>query len=163
MPAHEPDRQHPGDEAAIEQIDRKGARGDVGAARARVGAERFGPADVAAGTQRVLHAVGEHRRIAQPQVETLRADRRYHVCRLADERHPVTPGDVRGQPGQGKDGAGSHLLDRSEQALQAQLERARKAASSRWARCLAIAGRSTQTRLEERPGAGTTVSGPAGR
>ena len=42
------DRQQAGDQAAIEQIDRPGARCDVGAARARIGGERLWRADVAA-------------------------------------------------------------------------------------------------------------------
>ena len=82
---------------------------------------------------------------------------------LADEGNAVACGDLRHETGKRKHAARPDLSDGPEQTLQSRFKRA---AERRIAECrepLRDRGRSTQTRLEDLPGEGTTVSGPAGR
>ena len=70
-PAQQLNGQIPGDEAAVEQVDRPGARRDVQPAGAYVGFERLWRSDIAAQLHGVSHAVGNEGRIAQAEVEAL--------------------------------------------------------------------------------------------
>ncbi len=151
-------------QAAVEQIDGPYARGDVGASHAAIGFQHRWRADVAACGQRVGDAIGDAGGIAQAEVQTLRADGRDDVHRLADEGDAIASGGLgRLAPTTERRRAGRFRRPgRAAPAAAPRARRGRPSSSSPASSC-ATAGRSTQTRLDVRPGEGTTVNGPAGR
>ena len=78
-------RQEVGQQAAVEQIDRETAAGHVGATRVLVARGQLVRADVAAVAPRGDDQFADGGGIAQAEIESLRADRRHHMRRLADE------------------------------------------------------------------------------
>ncbi len=104
-------------------IDQARAR-DVEPAGAGEGSERLPRADVAAGSQRIAHAVGEDGRVAESQVEPLGPDGRNDVRRLSDEGDAVAARVDRRETGQWKELARADLAERAQQPLEARLESA---------------------------------------
>ena len=86
-------RQHVRQQRDVEQVDRGRARQDVGPAAAIVGGKRCRAAGIVAMFARSAHDVLD---VADAEVEALRADRREHMRRLADQRDAVL-GKARGQ------------------------------------------------------------------
>jgi len=119
QPAYQLNRQEAGDEAAVEQVDRPGARDDVEPPCTRVGLERLRCSDVAAQTQRIPDAVGDERRVAQAKVQTLCTDGRDDVSGFADEGDAVARGALRYETREREDGARPDLSNGAEQTLQA--------------------------------------------
>ena len=67
------------EQAPVQEIDRKGARDDIGATLLFVAREDFGVADILAVRVRRHHNFGDGCRIANAKVEPLRPDRRHHM------------------------------------------------------------------------------------
>ena len=110
---------------------------------------------------RVGDDLGNGGAVAQAEIEALRADRRHHVRRLADERDAPARKRMRRLDRERKDAAARLDAHLAEERMRAALDLGGQAPHrfSRQAR-RRVAGSSTQTRLERRPGRGTSVNGP---
>ena len=107
---------------AVEEVDQSRAARHVNGAGLRVGAERFGAADIARRRPRLDHAIAEGGNVAQAEVEALGPDRRQDVGGLPNERNPVRRHLGGAKPSQWKERARADALDRAQKALQAVFE-----------------------------------------
>ena len=153
-------RQEIRQQAAVEQIDCQRAAGHVGAAHLVIAGGELVGADVAAIAAGGHHQLGDRRRVAQPEIEALGADRRHHMGRLADERDPPGAAVPRGLDREREHAAACLHLDLAQDRVRACSMSAARSASDSASRRGVSAGSTTNTRLERKPGSGTRVKGP---
>ena len=75
-------------ERPVEEVDQSHAAEDIGGPGVRVGAQGLSPADVAAGSLGIGHALRQGRNVAQAQIKALGANGRHDMRRLAHEGDP---------------------------------------------------------------------------
>ena len=95
-------RQEVGQKRAAQEIDAHGARRDVDPAGRGVDLEDLIATRIGAAAKRRRHAIGKSCRIAQAEIQALRADRRQDVGRLADKRRTPSPKLLGAEDGQGE-------------------------------------------------------------
>jgi len=107
------------EQAAVQQIDRNPPAGRVGPALGVVAREQARRAEVEILPARVGDELGERCRVAQAEIEALRAKRRHHVRRLADQRNAPAGKGMRGLDRERKHAAALLDAHRAEQRMRA--------------------------------------------
>ena len=115
------------EQRAIEEVDADGAREDVEPPRIHVTLQHLLAARIVAATERVCDAVGKRGGIPEPEIETLRADRRQDVSSLSDQGDTPRGESLCGQTGDGKRATRSDTLDLTKKAIEPPGERVGKA------------------------------------
>src|SRR5215469_631629 len=77
------------EQAAVQKIDRERAGDNIGAALRVIALEHFRAAEILALLVRVGHDFGDRGRIANAEIETLRADWRHDMRGFADKHNPI--------------------------------------------------------------------------
>jgi hypothetical protein len=95
-PARALDRQEVGEQRTVEEVDCDGAALHVGASCGVITRRQIGGADITAVAPGRHHQFPDQCRVAQAEIEPLRADRWDAVCGFADEHHAVAAERARG-------------------------------------------------------------------
>ena len=103
---------------AAQEIDAERACHDVEPPGAHIGFEHVVAPQIAAAAKRLGDAIGESSGIAEAEIESLRADRREDMRRLADQRRSLRGKPVGAETGHREFSARAHIGDRAEQAAE---------------------------------------------